>query len=107
MPKPYERLLDARQRGTSFTSGSGSASKRKSELSATTIEQFRGFELSASANIRNGAGLRAIIKAELWYGPCPLVHNTKGVAIRTSRKGIVPYITRIVTKPELVNTGTV
>jgi hypothetical protein len=70
MADPYDRLLDARERGWKIGRGQGSF-RLKSELAEELIPRYRGFTLLANPKSSRPGSLSQI-QSELWYYPTPL-----------------------------------
>lgn len=66
MADPYERLLDAHERGWKLK-GAGSY-ERTAEYSKGLINRYHGFSLTANAK-SSGRGTVGQVQAELWYFP--------------------------------------
>lgn len=91
MPEPFERLMDARERGIKFTEKGGLPFKK---LSDETRDLFRentvGFVFGGDAVV-SGIGQAASIYAELWYTPSYM---------SPKRGAATSPIKRIISKPE-------
>lgn len=100
MDQPYERLLDARERGWRLD---GSQYERFSELGQQSISHYRGFTLMADAK-SSGRGIIGHMQTELWYYPLSAIigknYNTGRVLKSLSANGGLP-IRRVVAKPKI------
>ncbi|HSX53280.1 MAG TPA: hypothetical protein VLF90_02845 [Patescibacteria group bacterium] len=74
MDEPYERLLDARQRGWKIP-GRG-IFQLTSRFAGELIPRYRGFRLTAEPK-SSKPGILGQIQAELWYYPVPLYGKNK------------------------------
>lgn len=67
MANPYEKLLDANERGWTFSGSTGNKA-RTQEGAELIIERYLGFTFDAEAHSSNPS-FRGRIGAELWYFP--------------------------------------
>lgn len=102
MEEPYERLIDARERGWKFQRGASNFQRTSDDaLSVALLPEYRGFVLSADAK-SSGRGTVGQIVAELWYAPVPFdFHNASSTLNqRTSLHG-GSSVFRVITSPRL------
>ncbi len=104
MDEPYERLLDARERGWALSKGA--AHRMTNEHNLEQSERYVGLSLTADAKSTRRREVGQV-QAELWYGPVPTrpqshlrLDNTKGRIIHSAPYGGQP-IKRVITKPKL------
>ncbi len=69
MNNPYDRLLDANQRGWKFKSRA-QTHKLQSDISKAQIPNYRGFVFTGDAK-SSGRGTIGQVQAEIWYYPLP------------------------------------
>jgi hypothetical protein len=90
--EPYERLLDARERGWQLGKGPGKF-ELSGESAQSRIEKYKGFSFTADAK-SSGRGVIGQIQAELFYYP---VYDRPERHYDKEGKGV----TRILTKPKI------
>jgi hypothetical protein len=80
MEKPYDRLLDANERGWSLQSTASSAGVKITDPvnQQHIIPKMRGFVFVADASSSKG-GVISQVQAEMWYYPLPLNIANAGV----------------------------
>ncbi|MBI4101174.1 hypothetical protein HY441_01715 [Candidatus Microgenomates bacterium] len=102
MDHPYQRLLDARQRGWHFQRGGGSF-ELSSRFASELIPKYRGFILAASGR-SSGRGTIGSIQTEIWYYPLPLEIERRASGKDRIRKNPVyrgQAIRRVVAVPKI------
>jgi len=100
MKDPYERLLDARQRGWAMPYRT--IPKLANEFAEELIPRYRGFVLTADAK-SSGKGTVGQIQAEMWYYPMPLRVRSRSHGKITLRRDYSTGETlrRVVSRPRL------
>ncbi len=102
MHEPYERLVNARERGWKLDSGNVIRT-REDEQNLALLSTYKGFEFIGNA-FSTGRGVIGQISAELWYAPMPLDNKTnkpKRIPYQSIHRNAGSSILRFVTKPKL------
>jgi hypothetical protein len=83
MEDPYDRLLDAKERGWQFPK-SGGTHRLRSAVADSVIPLYRGFTMLANARSSRG-GFVGQVETEAWYYPVPhnIVRRAGAVSIKT------------------------
>ena len=81
MEAPYERLLDARERGWKITGGSLARPQAPEDV----IRHYMGFAYTANAR-SSGRGVVGQVQAEIWYAPNADPHGYGRAVKRTVTK---------------------
>lgn len=98
MHEPYERIVDARQRGWSFPNNV--TYDRTSELNKETLKNYVGLTLAGQC-ISTGRSSIGQFQAELWYFPVPIFVNNRGrVKQKFDAYGGISVMTAV-TKPRI------
>ena len=98
MDQPYDRLLDAQERG--WRLNTGGSYNRESELNSDTKKRFAGFIFSALAK-STGRPALGLVQSELWYFPIARIDNGYGSAYEHLKGNGGRSVIRVVTKPRL------
>ena len=122
MENPYDRLLDANQRGWTFKKSSSKNLELTNELNQKLlVPRYRGFALTAETH-SSGRGVVGQIQAEMWYYPVPFLaikagkvhrdhfvrkdgsiseHTYRSRKDSVTRNNASPYaLRRVITKPK-------
>lgn len=106
MENPYDRLLDANDRGWTFRGrGNGSLNyKLTNQYAEELIPRYRGFVFTADAK-SSGRGVVGQISTEIWYKPVPRYSAISKLGKSYSVKHANAYagssVTRTVAKPKM------